>query len=132
MRNDKFKNQIRKNKEAATSTETIVESLYEESEAVREPEKELTATVTAPEPLWSTTVISKGERRQAGRPKGEETLQKTVYIPKYLWPYVQAAVKVNGGNMQKYFSTLIEADINKNRAAYNGLAEIYRSLDEDK
>ena len=50
MRNDKFKNQIRKNKEAATSTETIVESLYEESEAVREPEKELTATVTAREP----------------------------------------------------------------------------------
>ncbi len=127
MKNEKFMNQIKKNKAAATSTETIVDALYEDEkveeapkEATLEPEPVVTIPLTMPRPV---------NRRTAGRPKGEETIQKTVYIPKYLWPFVQAAVKKNGGNLQSYFGSLLETDINRNRDKYKELAEIYRTLD---
>ncbi len=128
MRNEKFKNQIKKNKEASTSTETIVEALYEEEPkevVVREIQEPKTLTVNVDIPDIPKPAI----RRPAGRPRGEETIQKTVYIPKYLWPFVQAAIKKNGGNMQSYFGSLLETDINKNREKYKELAEIYRTLD---
>ncbi len=127
MKNEKFMNQIKKNKAAATSTETIVEALYEEEkieELPKEPVLEPEPVVTRPLPLPRSV-----SRRTVGRPKGEETIQKTVYIPKYLWPFVQAAVKKNGGNLQSYFGSLLETDINRNRDKYKELAEIYRTLD---
>lgn len=127
MKNEKFMNQIKKNKAAATSTETIVEALYEEEkieELPKEPVLEPEPDVTRPLPLPQSV-----SRRTVGRPKGEETIQKTVYIPKYLWPFVQAAVKKNGGNLQSYFGSLLETDINRNRDKYKELAEIYRTLD---
>ena len=114
MRNEKFKNQIKKNKAAVNSSEGIAEALYEE-EKNEEP-------IVYSEP-------SRPARKSVGRPRGEDTIQKTIYIPRYLWSFVQAAVKVNGGNLQSYLSGLIEADINKNRDKYKDLADIFKTID---
>ena len=127
MKNQKFSDQLKKNKNASTSTDAIADSLYKEADSVHE---ETETVKYQSEPVYRTFTEPARVKSPVGRPKGDNTIQKTVYIPEYLWPYVQAAVKQNGGNMQKYFNSLIEADIAKNRSRYNAAAELYMSLND--
>ena len=96
MGTDKFKRQINKNKALKTSTDEVTESLYEAQEKEEIPYEEPKAAQIMPEPVKETAHVKKSP----GRPKGEDTVRKTLYIPDELWYYVQAAVKLNGGNLQ--------------------------------
>ncbi len=129
MGTDKFKQQIKKNNELRTSTDEVTDALYEEAE-----KKTITqASVSEPSvPAVSPPVepVPKVSKRSVGRPKGDDTVRKTIYIPDHMWPYIQAAVKLNGGNLQKYLNGLLEADIDKNRDKYRELADLFRSIDQ--
>ena len=125
MGTDKFKRQINKNKALKTSTDEVTESLYEAQEKEEIPFEEPKAAHIMPEPVKETGPVKKSP----GRPKGEDTIRKTLYIPDELWYYVQAAVKLNGGNLQTYFNDLIKTDIGRNLEKYKELAELYRSID---
>ena len=123
MGTDKFKKQINKNKEIRTSTDEVTEALYKEMETAEvkpEPQKEPQIIITSPV-----------EKRATGRPKGDDTVRKTVYIPRYNWPYVQAAVKLHGGNLQRYINDIIQNDIDRNRDRYKDLADLFRSIDNN-
>ena len=127
MGTNKFKNQINKNKELKTSTDEVTEALYKEaekSEIMPEPQPEERPAVNT-SPADASFPSSKGK----GRPKGDDTIRKTIYIPQYNWPYVQAAQKIHGGNLQKYLNDLIQNDIDRNREKYKELADLYRSID---
>ena len=125
MGTDKFKRQINKNKALKTSTDEVTESLYEAQEKEEIPYEEPKAAQIMPEPVNEAAPVKKSP----GRPKGEDTVRKTLYIPDELWYYVQAAVKLNGGNLQTYFNDLIKTDIGRNLEKYKELAELYRSID---
>ncbi len=147
MGRDKFIKQIKKN--SKTSTDAITEELYNsledapsneagEAEPVNNDNKPADNDDKSYQPESLTEAAPNLEadsnipvaRKSAGRPKGDDTVRKTIYIPQYNWPYVQAAVKYHDGNLQKYFNGLIQDDIDRHREKYRELAELYRSIDE--